>query len=654
MNFFAEQDDARKKTRYLVFLFIIAVIVLTAITSVIIATGFWFADDYSTDYRSTTDTILTNGQNPISQYLNWAIFGKISLFVSGTILCVIIFKWISLSGGGKNIAESLGGKRINPNTDNSDERRILNIVEEMALASGMPVPPVYLLGEERGINAFAAGDTPANAVVGITQGALDQLNREQLQGVVAHEFSHILNGDMRLNLRLIAMLSGILFISSSGRLLMHAGGGGYGRFGRRRSGDIRVLGAGLILMLVGWLGSFFAGMIKAAISRQREFLADASSVQFTRNPQGIANALKIMGGYIKGTKLSTPNAAEASHMFIGSSQGPLELFSTHPPIEDRIRKIEPGWNGELVRRKEKLSESENRERKQKIEQRKKSQKKKLAATIIAGSAITGDYTDIVSAISGNAATNAPGTEVIPPELNQMVMDPFGATALVYALLLDEEEAIQKKQLETIKNAGVPGLSIQTLQLIPGVISMDIAYRLPLLELAMPALKCMSAEQYKIFKKTMMAIIHADNKVEMLEWCLYQLITHYLASDLEKAKPSKPKYKKIKRVSEEYRLILSMLAHYGHHEIKEAERAFGRGANTVGLYSLKLIDKDQCQLVDFIKAANKLANCYPLLKAKLLKGLADCAKQDGEITAVEKEIIASIAAVIDSPIPNLLA
>jgi len=472
--------------------------------------------------------------------------------------------------------------------------------------------------------------------------------------VVGHEFSHILNGDMRLNLHLIAMLTGIVFISSAGRLLMHAGGGGYGRFGRRRSGDIRVLGAGLIIMLIGWLGSFFAGMIKAAISRQREFLADASAVQFTRNPQGIADALKIMGGYIKGTKLSTPHADEASHMFIGSSQGPLELFATHPPIENRIRKIEPRWNGELIRRKEKLSASEELERKQRIEETTKSQqKKKAAAVIIAGSAVTGDYAELVSAMSGKTTSNLPVFEGIPPELYQIAQEPFGAAALVFALLLGNGETIQKKQLEAIKNAGVPGLSIQTLQLLPGVNNMDIAYRLPLLELAIPGLKNMSAEQYKVFKKTMMTMIHADSKIEMLEWCLYQLTTHYLAPELENAKPSKPRYKKINRVSEEYRLILSMLAHYGHQEIKETERAFGRGANTVGLYSIELIAKDQCQLVDFIKAANKLANCYPLLKAKLLKGLADCAKRDGEITTSEKEIITSIAAVIDSPIPNLL-
>ncbi|MEE8379326.1 MAG: M48 family metalloprotease, partial [Gammaproteobacteria bacterium] len=469
---------------------------------------------------------------------------------------------------------------------------------------------------------------------------------------IAHEFSHILNGDMRLNLHLIAMLSGILFISSAGRLLMHAGGGGYGRYGRRRSGDIRVLGAGLILMLVGWLGSFFAGMIKAAISRQREFLADASSVQFTRNPHGIANALKIMGGYIKGTKLSNPNAAEASHMFIGNSQGLLELFATHPPIEDRIRKIEPSWNGELIHRKEKLSESEEQQRKQHLKRTQKTQKKKMAAAIIAGAAITGDYADITSAITAKDDAITSSVEGLPSALSQIVKDPFGASALVFALLLDEEKIIQEKQLGVIKSAGIPGLSIQTLQLMPDVASMDIAYRLPLLELAMPALKCMSAQQYKLFKKTMMAIIYADNKIEMFEWCLYQLIIHYLASDLENAKPSKPLYKKIKRVSEEYRLILSMLAHYGHQDIKEIERAFGRGANTTGLYSIRLIAKEQCRLVDFIKAATKLANCYPLLKQKLLNGMVFCVKQDGEITTAEKEIITSMAAVMDCPIPDL--
>lgn len=649
MNFYAEQDDARKKTKYLVLLFVSAVLILTAITSVFVMMGFWVLKGQPGGNGITVDVLMAEIRNPNSQYFIWANVAKVGLWVAGTILCVIVFKWISLSGGGKKIAESLGGMRINPNTDNADEKRILNIVAEMALASGMPVPPVYLLAEE-GINAFAAGNTPANAVIGITQGALDQLNRAQLQGVVAHEFSHILNGDMRLNLHLIAMLSGILFISSAGRLIMHAGGGGHRHhhvgYHRRRSGDARVLAVGLVLMALGWLGSLFARMIKAAISRQREFLADASSVQFTRNPQGIADALKIMGGYSGGSRLSNPNAAEASHMFIGNSQGPLELFATHPPLEDRIRKIEPRWNGEMIRRKIKPPASEELEKKQ----AQKSQQASVAAAIVTGAVLTGQ-----AAGGASVAENAIAVEFgeIPAALVEMARDPFGACAVIFALLLDEKEAVQKKQQAAIKAAGVPGLSLQTMQLIPAVARMDKTCRLPLLELAMPALKSMSGEQYKVFKRTMMTVIRADNKIEMFEWCLYQVLKHYLAPEFEGEKTSKPRYKKASQVAEEYALVLSMLAHYGHQESKDVERAFGRGANTVGLYAVKLLPRDQCPLDGFIKAANKLADCYPLLKPKLLKGLVDCARLDGEITASEKEIVASIAAVIDCPAPKLI-
>jgi Zn-dependent protease with chaperone function len=567
---------------------------------------------------------------------------------------VIGFKWLQLSGGGKKVAGSLGGTRINPNTNNVDEKRILNVVEEMALASGMPVPSVYLLKGEKGINAFAAGSTPADAVIGVTQGALDQFNREQLQGVVAHEFSHILNGDMRLNLRLIAMLSGIVFVATAGRLIMHAGGGGYGRhsYSSRRSGDMRIVLAGLAIVAVGWLGSFFAGLIKSAISRQREFLADASAVQFTRNPQGIADALKIIGGYNSGSQVFSAKADEASHLFISNALGQIsQLFATHPPLSDRIRKIEAGWDGKMIHRELKVAEPANAKQNKKKEEHRKRQQR---AAMAAAAAVASRLPDAQFSMPGDINNTRNDINAIPATLSEQAHEPFGAIALVYALLLSEEEAVQAKQLNTIKQTGIAGLSIQSLQLLPDIQGMDKTFRIPLLELAMPALKCMSGEQYKHFKKALLLIIRADNRFELFEWCLFQLVRHYLAPEFEKQKPAKAFYKKSDQVADEYCLVLSMLAHHGQHaDEKTLGRAFNRGSNTAGLYSITLLAKEKCLLDDFTKAVNKLANCYPLLKPKLLKGLADCARHDGKISVEESEIIASVAAVIDCPTPELL-
>ena len=237
----------------------------------------------------------------------------------------------------------LGGRLVNPAQPDPDERKLLNVVEEMAIASGIPVPQVYVLPEEKGINAFAAGHSTSDAVVAVTQGALRLLTRDELQGVIGHEFSHILNGDMRLNLRLMGLIFGILCLAVIGRVLLHVRGGG------KDKNPLPLLG--LVLVLMGWVGVFFGRLIQAAVSRQREFLADASAVQFTRNPAGLAGALKKIGGLSYGSKLKNAHAGEASHMFFGNGMGGsfLGLMETHPPLAERILALEPDFDGEFPR-----------------------------------------------------------------------------------------------------------------------------------------------------------------------------------------------------------------------------------------------------------------------------------------------------------------
>src|SRR5262249_2273093 len=194
-----------------------------------------------------------------------------------------------------------------------DLRKLLNVVEEMSIASGVPMPEVYLMPDEKGINAFAAGTAPDNAVIGVTEGCVRHLKRDELQGVIGHEFSHILNGDMRLNMRLIGVVFGLLCIMLVGRVMLDA----FIRGGSPRSSSARnanpppifLLAIGLIV--IGWPGAFFGRLIQAAVSRQREFLADASAVQFTRNPLGLAGALKKIGGLAYGSRLDSAHAAEA-------------------------------------------------------------------------------------------------------------------------------------------------------------------------------------------------------------------------------------------------------------------------------------------------------------------------------------------------------
>ena len=345
MNFFEQQDLARRNSRLLLVMFLIAVFGLIVLTNVLVAGFLYLGDDYNI-YGGSRE-----GVAGFWSYFSWQRFGGIGLGVTATVALVVFVKWLQLSAGGKSVAEGMGGTRILPQTRDKAERRCLNIVEELALAANMPVPPVYVLNTERGINAFAAGSTPADAVVAVTRGTLEHLKRRELQGVIGHEFSHILNGDMRLNIRLAAMLKGITFIGDVGHILMRSSN-------RHRTGldDRRGSGAalpilGLALFVLGWLGGLTAGFIKAAISRQKEFLADASAVQYTRDPDGIGDALKVIGGYIPGTLVHAARATELSHIFFGQVEHRLwQLFATHPPLDERIRRVDTDWDGQYIKR----------------------------------------------------------------------------------------------------------------------------------------------------------------------------------------------------------------------------------------------------------------------------------------------------------------
>ncbi len=330
-DFFERQSTARRNTKWLIWTFSLSVIAILVTTFVATTIAVGAAEDGP------------NGFAPKGNF-PWQIPGVATVGALGLIAGGSLFKIAQLSGGGTGVAERLGGRRIYPNSLEPNERRLLNVVEEMALASGVPVPPVFLMKDEEGINAFAAGFSPSDAVIGVTRGCVEQLSRDQLQGVIAHEFSHILNGDMRLNLRMIGVLYGIMLMGLVGRELLRFASF-RGRRSQKNDPTIYFLLIGLAMLVLGFLGMFLGNLIKAAISRQREFLADASAVQFTRNPEGIAGALKRIGGAVSGSMLTNPRAAELSHMYFSS--GVSSLFATHPPLAERIRRLDARWDGKF-------------------------------------------------------------------------------------------------------------------------------------------------------------------------------------------------------------------------------------------------------------------------------------------------------------------
>jgi Zn-dependent protease with chaperone function len=649
MDFYSEQDSARRNTRLLVILFLCAVVVLILISNVLIAALLFFA--------GAAGMTLADGDtiNSFLSGFNIETFAWVSLGVISTVFLVVLFKWAQLAAGGKAVAESMGGTRIIPATEDVAQRRCLNVVEEMALAAGLPVPPVYLLAGERGINAFAAGISPADAVIGITQGSLDKFNREQLQGVVAHEFSHILNGDMRLNIRLAALLKGITFIGDIGEVIVRGGSRRGRSYKSSKKMPAQILAIGLALWVMGWLGGLFAGFIKAAISRQKEYLADASAVQFTRNPEGVADALKVIGGHIPGSVVVASRANELSHIFFGQIASSLwQVFATHPPLQERIRRIQPNWDGQFIKQSAQPSYQGTKADQDRRAAMEKAAKIATTATI-AGAVIGASAENAFHAAVAQADADFADLPLSPQleladGLIEQAHDPLGANAMVYSLLLSQNSEIQAAQLQLVTETGVKGLPTTVLQLAPQVNALPVQLRLPLLELCLPALKCMSAPQYQVFKRTLLQLAQADREISLYEWCVYQVTRHYLDVEFVQVKPSKARYRKAVHVRQQYRTILSVLVWQGHADDASREAAFQRGADAVELQGLSLMALSDCGVSAFSKAVHELADCYPLLKPRLLKGMAAAAAHDEELTAVEVEVLVSVAAVMDCPVP----
>lgn len=647
MDFFAQQDIARRNTRLLAALFVVAVFLLILLTNAALAAFLYFNQDYNI-YSGSRE-----GVDGFLSYFSFARFGSVGGGVSAIVGLVVLVNWIRLSTGGKTVAERLGGTRILPQTRNADERRCLNVVEEMSLAANMPVPAVYVLDSERGINAFAAGITPADAVVAVTRGAIVHLKRHELQGVIAHEFSHILNGDMRLNVRLAAMLKGITFVGDVGHILLRSGHSPRSGKGSNSGAALPILG--LAFTVLGWIGGLAAGFIKAAISRQKEFLADASAVQYTRSSDGIGDALKVIGGYVPGTLVHAARAMEMSHIFFGQIEHRLwQVFATHPPLADRISRVDPSWNGQYIERKTIHYATEpTRPGSGEVGVGRAA----LVAAAMAGALDDNDQLDF-SAQPDAQFTEDPDAldeqtslrEEVPLVLVQYSHEPLGAQAIVHCLLLHSVDSVREQQLSLVGAAGVQGLEEMVVTLHPGIDQLGAPHRLPLLEMCLPALKAMSTPQYRQFKSLVLSLVHTDQKVDLYEWCLFQLLRHYLDPEFISVKPSRPLYQSLQKVAYYLRTVLSVLA---YEDSSDATAAFRLGAEELDMGNLQILPRDQASVSAFSKAVHELGNCYPLLKPRILKAMASTAAADGELTPQEREIIASMAAVMDCPSPDLL-
>jgi len=645
MNFFESQDRARKHTFKLVSLFALAVVALIIMTNLLVMVAFGFIN---------TQQMQSSGA--LFQQIDWRTFTTVSVAVGAVVLVGSLYKMLALSAGGKAVAESLGGKLIPPNTDDPGHRKLLNVVEEISIASGTPTPPVYVLENEAGINAFAAGFSPRDAVIGVTRGTIEHLNREQLQGVIAHEFSHIFNGDMRLNIRLIGVLNGILILGILGYYLLYSAS-----FSRRGRGNDKsaagMLALAIGLMVIGYAGTFFGGLIKSAVSRQREYLADASAVQFTRNPDGIAGALKRIGGLESGSKVENPGASEVSHAFFaqGVSGFMQALSATHPPLAKRILRIDPHWDGKFDT-SDKADSRRTEEKATKKEGMTRDELAQKVVNVVTGAAIV----DVANAINqiGNPAQQTIGharalLAELPVAIKDAARESYGARAVIYSLVLDKGELVRERQLKHLERHADADVFVLTQKIITQMKELDIKFRLPLIDIAIPALKQLSLNQYQVFRDNLVALIEIDERVEVLEWTIQKILFNHLDTHFFKLAPAKARSANGSQLKNEIELLLSVMAYASDQDQNEIEAAFSAAVNKLEIRGLQLIAKNQISLSDLDKALQKLANLKPLEKPKLLVACATCVEHDQIISPVEVELLRAFADVLNCPMPPIV-
>lgn len=632
MNFYLSQDRARRSTRWLMVFYVLALLVLCAVSSLVllaIVRGF----------QGSGGGVPVGIWQPL-RVEDWPWLLGVSAFILGGALIRSLLKMRELSRGGQTVALALGGRKLQPDTRDLNERKMLNVVEEMAIASGMPVPEVYVLDAELGINAFAAGLTPTDAVIGVTRGAIDKLNREQLQGVVGHEFSHILNGDMRLNLRLIMLISGIEFVGLIGRLLTQSNRRSYASGGRRKGGGGVLIFAGVLLRLLGWLGQLLGRMIQAAVSRQREYLADASAVQFTRNAGAVADALKVIGHEAGEGRMRRTDISEVSHLFFAQAFSSYfnALFATHPPLEKRIRQLEPRWDGAYLA----------------PQAPPQSAPAGAAKTEQAGLDVL-QAVALAGAMQGEALPAAELAEM--PGEPETARDSLSAMATVVAVwgLAQTDSAIEQQAAARIAAYRFAGLAAAVAEQRARLGAFDPAQQLQLIERAMPALKSLSAPQYRDFRALLQELMNLDGRHDLFEQVLAQLVVRFLDVHFGLAKPLAVRYHRLGSVLLEVQMLLSMLADYGHGAEQSglAQRAFERGLQVLGLHGKMQRQTAQIASETLEQATHKLAQCSPELKQQLVRALLACADYDHQLKAVERELIVAIAATWDVPIPRRL-
>jgi Zn-dependent protease with chaperone function len=665
-SFFEQQHLARRNSRVLVLLYLLAVIGVVLAVDALLAGVYLYArfDGLGEAWSAARQAGGLRHVVPPALLMVGAAGTAVVIFA------VSLWNIAKLAGDGEQVARMAGARPIASATGDPLERRLLNVVEEMAIAAGVRVPKVYVMDDERGINAFAAGWDVSNAVVAVTRGTLETLNRDELQGVIGHEFSHILNADMRLNVRMIGVLAGIVSLSAIGGFVMRSVS--QSRGSRKDSGAFGIFVFGLLLFVIGYVGLFFARLIKAAVSREREFLADSSSVQFTRNPDGLAGALDQIRASATGTRIANRYAEQMAHMYFGQAINVWlgGLFDTHPPLDARIARVRPGFaptRYRTARAKPDSADAGPRE----------PDRRAAAAAVLAGTAAlsgdtgrrSGDQSVAWGRSAGESSALVGRPEAahvdyaarllaaLPDGLRERLREVQGARAALVALLLAPKDEVMRAQLAALKEAGQEALGAAARELAPLVNRLGPGFHLAVIDLALPALKSAPQEAGRELVAALEAVIHADRRVSLHEFIVLTLVRAQLA---QPAKPRAPKYASLGAVRDQAALLVSLLARAGARSAsaaaadQAANDAFLAGMREMGLGEGVPLAAPALTLDAVGRSIDALRELAPLAKARLIKGLFAAATADGTIRVVEAELLRLAGAVLDCPLPPLLA
>ncbi|MBZ0334017.1 M48 family metallopeptidase [Marinobacter sp. AL4B] len=656
-GFFQRQANARRNTSVLVVLFLTAVVLITLAVCLV---GY----------------LVTRSESTPLPFHHWLLSPHGITTAAAVVVLIVIgslVRWVDLAGGGSRVAKMVGARLIDPDTRDLDERKLRNIVEEMAIASGVSVPELYVMDGETSINAFVAGYSPGEAVMVVTKGALSQLDRDELQGVVGHEFSHILNGDMRLNVRLIAILAGILMIGQIGQFLLRAGF--YSSAIRSRNRDGRAQAAmgvlGLALMIIGYVGVFFGRLIQAAVSRQREMLADASSVQFTRNPGGIGGALFKIGmtsGYLD----TTSHASDMNHMCFGESARMKfsSLLASHPPVNERINAIQPGL---LARLRSRLRDTEPSAKLHTNTPQPEAARFADLANQVAGpvrgtpgarlSPLRSSFNETApqpaTLLSSRVGTVTPQSEAFAADLLQQLPATFrnllytraGAIQLCYGLLTYHLPPNERERCLALlpENTLLGGQSEILAKLYPTLMTLDEAARFPILELAMPALRKLDADERRLMLGNVRKLVAADKRLSLFELALNTFLNRHLAPNAEQAVPVR--HRSYRSVRANIECVVGLFARAGSHSEQEAENLYQEAI--AGFFSEpNQPPASSVSIKELQTTLASLSRLSPLLKPGIIDACGHCILHDGKVEVREYELMRLVADQLDCPMPPL--